>query len=307
MTLIVQKQSNKNKTPVTRRIYRYICLITFVTQLLSCKTLYKKKVTKLSKAKLTGQQVWHGQVIVSGDLTLDNCYLRILPGTIVLLGKGCKIGGTGSIVSRGTRNKPIIFTSIPQKKPSLTKKVEKNNKWGEIFISHSQESIFEHCIFENATWGLHLHFSNTLVKNCSFTNSYGGIRFRSGPVVILSNSFSNNKIALRLNNSSPYIVKNTFKDNFNDIFFRNGIKRGKVINNNFLRCKGYRIQLGESQNHDILLVKNWWGTKDPSIIEQFFYDKRHSEYLGRVIYRPFLTDAFPSEKPTTTGRQQELY
>jgi len=227
-------------------------------------------------------EIWSGKVFISKKQIL-NVDVLIKPGTQIILGKGGEVLFRGRVMAMGTADKPIFFTSI-KKLPS---------SWKEINIIHSQQAVFENCVFEYATWGLHVHFSNTLIRNCLFKSNYGGIRFRSGPVKIKGNTFKNNHFAIRLNKSSPVITENTFTNNGTGIFFRDGVKKVYIKNNNFLKPANYHVQMGEEQKHDILMGENWWGSTEYKKIEQFIFDKSRSKYIGKVIFIPMLSRAFP--------------
>jgi len=227
-------------------------------------------------------RVWEGNVLINKK-QIFNFDVLIKPGTKITLGENGEILFRGRVTAKGTTKQPILFTGM-EKHPS---------SWKEINILHSQQAVFENCIFEYATWGLHIHFSGTVIKKCLFRNNYGGVRFRSGPIAIKENMFENNHFAIRINNSSPIIIENTFKNNGTSIFFRDGVKKVCIKNNNFLKPANYHVQMGEEQNYDILMKENWWDSAEYKNIRPLIFDKSRSEYIGKVILAPILLKAFP--------------
>ncbi len=65
---------------------------------------------------LTADTIWYARntYYISSNLTVDDCQLRIEPGTFVKFdsGIGLEVSGTGKIIARGNPYLPIVFTSV---------------------------------------------------------------------------------------------------------------------------------------------------------------------------------------------------
>ena len=131
--------------------------------------------------------------------------------------------------------------------------------WDEILLDHADGSIFSDCVFENATWALHVHFTRLRVEGCAFMKNYGGMRFRSGPIDITHSSFRENDIAIRSNAGNALITENSITANRIGIFVREKGSGLSIKKNNLFANGEYSIRLGDFNDEDVDARDNWWG------------------------------------------------
>ncbi len=60
--------------------------------------------------------------------------------------------------------------------------------------------------------------------------------------------------------------------------------------NDILASDEYQVVLGEAVPDDVLMPRNYWGSTNAGDIAGEFFDGRRSDYIGRVVFRPFLSD-----------------
>ncbi len=253
-----------------------------------------KQPVTLVDAVIDKDTTWQGTIIVAGEVKIPSgITLIIAPGTRIEFTRrdnnrdGIEDSGfevNGRLIAKGTKQQNIVFTShSPQPAPS---------SWGEVKIEYSPGSSLEYCRFEYASWGLHMHFSAVDIYNCTFLNSEGGLRFRSGPINIKHNLIQHNNTGLRFIHSQPVIEYNTISDNQTGIFIREGVKHPIINYNNIAQNKHYNLKLGESQKNYLDCPNNWWGTTEPELIDKYIFDEQDADYIGRVNYTPFATQAW---------------
>ena len=134
-----------------------------------------------------------GQVVVKKGATLT-----ILPGTTVRfawldedgngIGDG-ELNVEGRLVARGTRERPITFTSA-REQPAP-------KDWTFVMISTSRESVVEHCLFEYAFTGLQVHLSSAAVRNSRFRRNFEALRFSTSEIVVERNEIAGNTYGIR--------------------------------------------------------------------------------------------------------------
>lgn len=253
--------------------------------------------------------VWEGNILIKGVVSVKRgATLTIKPGTSIKFirvdqdnngfGDG-EILIEGRLVARGTRDKRIVFTSA-EENPQI-------NDWSYVqFIAAEADNIIEYCQFEWAYAGVMVHYSNVKITDCIFTNNNRGLHFNTANLLVDHNNFVNNKVGIRFMRFEGNIsVSNNLIRN-NDIgvlFVRQHInavdfmKLDKSIepphffNNNLFDNKKYNVSLGDGQNLDINVSKNWWGENKKEKIHKTIYDNKDDKELSRVIFIPFLTKA----------------
>jgi hypothetical protein len=234
-----------------------------------------------------GTTVWQGKVVIRGKKVIPRGdRLVIRPGTTVLFafldedGDGTGESGlfiAGSVTANGTVEAPVVFAALDGEGPG---------RWDTVQIEEAEPSRLTNCVFRNARWALHVHFTDLILEESRFEENEGGVRFRGGPMVIRRSVFAGNGTALRWWESSPEIVSNLFAGNGTALFSREGSTGGVVTGNNFTGSRDYHVKLGELQAKDLDARGNWWGTTDRTRIEELVYDGGDDSYLGRVIFEP---------------------
>jgi len=142
--------------------------------------------------------------------------LRINSRTTLNFASGVSLISYGPVLAQGTKNRPIRI--IGQ---------DKNNPWGVFGIlgPHSQESIFEYCIFEGGgkdyingvfySGQLTVYYADATIKNCQFrlANGDDGLSIKKGKVEVKNNVFYKNKFDdLDLDWTSGIVEDNYFYD-----------------------------------------------------------------------------------------------
>lgn len=248
----------------------------------------------LHKAYITKDTTWSGTVVLSGQSVVRRgVTLTILPGTIIkfawtdeekdAVGDG-ELTVEGRLIAKGTKEQPILFTSA-QEKPAM-------KDWTFVQISVSRDSIVEHCIFEYAFSGLQVHYSTATIRESLFRYNFEGVRFSTTDILIEHNDFLENYYGIRCeaNGSRTTVTKNRFSGN--DYAFFPVRKTGSSVRffaNNIEKSKVYQINLGQTQNEDLDLTNNWWGTSDTKAIAEGIFDKHKDPILGKVLFEPVLT------------------
>ncbi|MFH1287578.1 MAG: right-handed parallel beta-helix repeat-containing protein, partial [bacterium] len=132
--------------------------------------------------------------------------------------------------------------------------------------------------------------SSVVISQCELRFNQGAVHFTDSNVMLDRNYIYNNIIGLRMWNSKPIITLNTITENQTGIFCAEGIESIFIQKNNIYQNSGYNITLGESQKKDIDALNNYWGSGNFQDIEKKIYDKSDSEYIGKVVYSPFLME-----------------
>ncbi len=236
---------------------------------------------------------WHGNILIKNKVSVANgTKLAVSSGTKVYFDKGAGMNVKGMILAKGEENARIAFTAHNSRERGY---------WDEIHLDHAEGSSFANCIFEYATWGLHVHFTNLRVEGCSFVNNYGGMRFSSGPLEIRNSLFSENVIGLRSYRGKALVTGSIIRGNETGIFVREKGGGLSIKKNNFSENSGYHIRLGDFNDEDVDARDNWWGGVSPA---EKIYDAAEEPEIGRVIFEPFAREPFhlgPLSKGSMTG------
>ena len=219
-----------------------------------------------------------GEVVVTGHpLILPGATLALLPGTTVRFADGAGMAVRGRLTAVGTHEKPITLTSLTR---------QSRGAWDELILEQATDSVIAHTVVENATWGIHGHFTNLQLDHVLVRNNSGGMRFRSGPVRVRQSVFTNNGIGIRSYLGNALFEENVISGNEIGIFVRERGGGLTIRNNNLADNTEYSIRVGDFNNEDIHAEGNWWGPGDP--LETIF-DGRQEEGIGRVLQEPVLT------------------
>lgn len=236
---------------------------------------------------------WGGEVLVEGQAVVKKgAMLTIEPGTVVRfawsdadadgIGDG-ELRVEGRLVARGTRERPITFTSArAQPAPK---------DWTFVIVNLGRDAAIEHCVFEYAFTGLQLHFATGVVRNCLFRRNFEGLRFSTADVRIERNDFLDNAYGIRYEarGSTTTVARNRFAGNEYGFFpVTRGAAPGVSVADNCVESLAYNVKVGEEQRQDVDFRGNWWGSAVPGRIEEGFFDGRREPGLGRVLYKPFL-------------------
>src|SRR5512133_418651 len=227
-------------------------------------------------AGIIGDTIWRGRLEVDRQITvLNGAELKIAPKTVVEFAHGSGLLIKGRMIAAGTPDGQIIFTSQEKKGAS---------DWDEIRLEYATGSVISNCIVENATWGVHSHFTNLTVSDSHFTHNYGGMRFRSGPVVVQHSTFDNNSIGIRAYLGNAVIRGNAITGNETGIFVREKGGGLLISGNNFSGNSNYNIRVGDFNTEDVPARDNWWGNNEPL---QTIFDGRSEPDIGKVLFEPF--------------------
>jgi hypothetical protein len=154
--------------------------------------------------------------------------------------------------------------------------------------------VFSNCIFENATWALHSHFTDLKVQECVFVNNYGGIRFTSGPLEVRRSFFGRNEVGIRAFRGSALIAENVITGNSTGIFVRDKGAGLTIRKNNLYANSGYNVRMGDFNEEDVDARDNWWGDLTPA---EKIYDARNEPGIGMVRFEPYARKPFAVDLP----------
>lgn len=220
--------------------------------------------------------VWKGTVQVNKTYTVPKGKtLEIKPGSRILFSRGTSLIVKGMLKAVGRKGEEIVFT--PAKKGTT-------GNWHEIMLDSASDSIMEHCIIENATWGMHSHDTKLSLTSCTIRNSDVGLRFRSGPLTISKCRFSGNRIGLRSYRGIAQISESDFTDNEIGIFVREKGSGITITRSNLFRNSAYNIRIGDFNDEDVKAPDNWWGSDNPSAT---IFDARNEPDIGHVFFEPY--------------------
>jgi parallel beta-helix repeat protein len=302
--------------------------------ILALTTACTDDVKVLGGVTLDKDTIWDGSFLIEGDVYVPpGVTLTIMPGTMIKFKRideksdknlfvndspyypQAEIIVRGKIIAKGTRKKPIVFTSAEMDAGPAD--------WGAINLLGSKGNILEYVKVLCAYNGVHAHGSSALITNSEFTrngvaisfkkefeypevpwfgeeadleithnlihNNKGGIGFRKARADISYNDIRENKFfGIWLKEVSEGIISyNDIEENKKNIFLYQ-VKGVKIEFNNIYDPRDYNIAVAEEQDMDLNVANNWWGTVNRAKIEETVYDKMEDEEVGRIIYEPFL-------------------
>ncbi|MHB8834610.1 MAG: NosD domain-containing protein [Candidatus Methylomirabilia bacterium] len=249
----------------------------------------------VARGGIAADSVWRGEVTVVGQVVVKKgATLTIEPGTTVRfawsdedgngIGDG-ELAVEGSLLARGTRERPITFTSA-REQPAP-------KDWTFLIISTSRGSLVERCVFEYGFTGLQVHLSSVTVRNNRFRRNFEALRFSTSEIVVERNEIAGNTYGIRYESrgSSGTVTGNTIADNEYGFFPVVKNTSGVRIFENNIVNRGYNVKMGAEQREDLDFRGNWWGTAVPEAVAEGFFDKRQDGSIGRVLFEPFLKKA----------------
>jgi parallel beta-helix repeat protein len=229
---------------------------------------------------------WQGAINVKEIVTVERgMNLAIVPNTRVLFSEKAGLVVKGKITAKGEKNAPVMFSSV---------KGEGAGEWDEIRLEYADGSILADCTIENATWGLHIHFTDLRIERCSFAKNYGGLRFRSGPVEIRNSRFQENEIGLRTNMGIGLMTDSLITKNRIGIFIKRKGSGFKIRKNNLFANTDYNIRVGDFNDEDVDARDNWWGNGKPG---DTIFDERYEPEIGRVHFIPYADKVLALDIP----------
>jgi len=261
--------------------------------------------------ELIGENTWYRKsspyIIPKEFVVQEGASLIIEPGVEVMAHDKASLQVRGILYAKGTEDKPIYFSSRPNKdKP--------NAKWkGVIFEQGSEGSIIKHCIFKGAYHGVFINSSSPTFDNCTFESNYFGIKISgdASPQIEMCNIIKNTKTGIYVTNKAkPIISECNISENLgNGVTMETSSPRitGCRISNN--QSSGIRITFSTPNitNNNIVengvwnilkthpitqvlpLMNNWWGSSDClKILEKM---------SGRVDFSSILDAPAPKGKP----------
>lgn len=242
---------------------------------------------ELADAVIADRQVWQGEVRISGVVTVKkDGHLTIRPGTKVIFtpfdrdGDGIGDGELlveGGLVARGTAEAPIVFTS-----GAVTPKPA---DWKYLYLDFAREGEIAHVISEYAYSGVQIHFCRATVTDSEFRFNVDGLRFSTVNLLAAGNRMHHNTHGIRFEErrSQAHLHHNDIRDNDIGLFVvTRSDDAARIEANNIAGNRRYNVKMGLEQPGGVTLPRNWWGSSDPTIIEQSFFDARHDPAIGRV-------------------------
>ncbi len=270
---------------------RLFCYLMLLLGPVSC--LYRGQPTG---QVLKGHIYWQGEVRLSGDLILaKSAELTIAPGTRILFDPpapgedlyqehpyftGSELIVRGRLNARGTKENPIIFMAGDP--------AGNAGSWGGVNIEDSPGAFFKYCRFKQADSAIHARNSRVSIEYSTFKNNHVGVRFHDTRLRVENNLFENNGTAIRFHFGAPVIRNNLIQSNGKGLFISAEPRDYRIEGNSFIENRPYQVSLGEGLRKPVDLRNNYWSDSAGSDLEEFFFDGRVDDWLGRVVYRPVL-------------------
>jgi hypothetical protein len=281
-------------------------LITSLLFLLFIINVSNSQVQRITGQSISGNVNWHGTIIISGDVTIEQkSRLVIEPGTKVLFEANQDVTKSGAdktrseIIVRGT----LIARGLPGRKITFSSNSNypRMGDWYSLEFLHLKSgTLMEYCVIEYAHNGLTIKNSHILINNCEVRynyhagirmevkttteiknsiiseNGYAGLICELGSKPVLTdNLISLNRIGVVIFSlSQPNLGNKTPGENYNP-------GRNNIYNNE-------EFNLYNHSNKKIVAENNFWGDINRSTIAQKIYDNEDNSKYGAVDIIPVL-------------------
>ena len=247
-------------------------------------SLQPAPVTPLPIAEVSGtisaRTTWSSDrvYLVTGDIVVQSgVTLTIDPGTVIKFA-GTEMRVDGTLISVGTANRWITFTTDSQWK-------------GINILKPSTNSNLSYTIVEKVDGpALDIDEGTVTVANSIFRRSGLGIWVGSSRTTINRNQIYLNDLGLLIEQSKNVtLFENTIKDNNEGIRVLGPTGNLRLNRNNIMFNLDYNIKLFGIGDRDVDAANNWWGTVDTKTIERLIEDREEDSTLRRVLYEPIAT------------------
>ena len=174
-------------------------------------------INAFSKSPDTTQIIFDRDTILKTDLEIPvGSRLIIKEGVVVKMEGYRTILIRGLVIAEGTRDRPIIFSSVDRARGSAERPT-----WSGIEIRGKDAHCrFRHCRFEGAFRNM-VWESNPLFDSCEFTGNHYALYCTKKAVPHIQNSsFHLNTYAIASDYAAPIIAGNTITNNVVGIFLQ---------------------------------------------------------------------------------------
>jgi parallel beta-helix repeat protein len=165
---------------------------------------------------LTEDSVWHGEVLVTGVVTVaPQATLTIEPGTVVRFagadspssaGSGGELLVQGRLVASGTKNGPIFLTS-------LYAEPMRGDWQGIVLLGSEKKNTLEECTLEGAEIGIDASYSTLTLRGTRFVRCGTGIRLQDTVFSSGGGSVVNCEVGIALLDSEAELIDGSFSGN----------------------------------------------------------------------------------------------
>jgi hypothetical protein len=247
-----------------------------------------------------GDSHWQGTILVDGDVVIEEgARLVIAPGTKVVFlppteGRdifterpnfpGSELIVWGTLVAEGTVDEPISFRFVNPDAPA--------GSWGGINLREGSTAHFRYVQISQANSAIHSHNAEATMEDSRIENNLFGLRFNTTDFLIKNNLLRSNGTAIRFHFGSPVIRNNVIADNEKGVFITSYPEGYVIEGNNIFDNRRYAVVLGEEVPDDVRMAGNYWGTDTPETIAASLFDGRQDDYLGKVLFTPFVGKPF---------------
>jgi nitrous oxidase accessory protein NosD len=130
------------------------------------------------------------------------------------------------------------------------------------------------------------------MEDSRIENNLFGLRFNTTDFLIKNNLLRSNGTAIRFHFGAPVIRNNVITDNEKGVFITSYPEGYVIEGNNIFDNRSYAVVLGEEVPDDVRMAGNYWGTDTPEMIAASLFDGRKDDYLGKVLFTPFVGKPF---------------